>query len=308
MNFSSRIINKFLKNSVIIFVYHDVSSNPSQFSKKYNLNISPELFFTQVKLINNMFNVISPNELIKGDFERPAALFTFDDGFKSYFDNALPILDEFKCPSVNFINYDVIKGELFWPCLTTYLCDNDPDYADYKILNKINIYKEPEFLFLDENSVDRYVKQTNKKRFYKLVRDYQGDFANETDLLKSNESYRAFLGSHLYKHLNCANISLNYLIELQNKNVKYLSKYSNYINYFAYPFGQPIQCFNNKTNSVLIQKNVNKIFSSSGSINFDSSTILMDRIDLNQTINSKKLLMKHLMKKFIYNNIKKGFN
>jgi len=84
--------------------------------------------------------------------------------------------------------------------------------------------------------------------------------------------------------------------------------YSNYINYFAYPFGQPIQCFNNKTNSVLIQKNVNKIFSSSGSINFDSSTILMDRIDLNQTINSKKLLMKHLMKKFIYNNIKKGFN
>jgi len=307
MHLSRNFFNKVFKNAVVIFVYHDVSSKPSEFSKKHNLNIPPDVFFSQVKIINNMFNVISPPELIDGNFARPAALFTFDDGFKSYFNNALPILDEFNCPSINFINYDVIIGELFWPSLTTYLCEYDTNYSEYKIANKINDCKEPEFLFLDEKSVDTYIKRINKKRLVKLVREYQGEFASESDLLKSNEFHRAFLGSHLYKHINCANISINYLKELQNKNVGYLSKYSNYINYFAYPFGQPITCFNNKTNSVLIQQNVKKIFSSSGSINFDSSKIIMDRVDLNESINSEKMILQYLAKRFFRNKINRFF-
>ena len=117
MNLFTRIINNILKNAVVIFVYHDVSNNPSPFSKKYNLNIPPDVFYSQVRAINNIFNIISPSDLINSHFERPAALFTFDDGFKSYFNNALPILKEFNSPSINFINYDVINGELFWPCL-----------------------------------------------------------------------------------------------------------------------------------------------------------------------------------------------
>ena len=100
MNLFARIINNILKNAVVIFVYHDVSNNPSPFSKKYNLNIPPDVFYSQVRAINNIFNIISPSDLINSNFERPAALFTFDDGFKSYFNNALPILEEFNSPSM----------------------------------------------------------------------------------------------------------------------------------------------------------------------------------------------------------------
>ena len=104
MNISTRIIKNILKNSVVIFLYHDVSNKPSPFSKKYNvLNISPDIFYSQVKAINNLFNIISPTDLIDGDFKRPAALFTFDDGYRNYIDNALPILDQYSFKSIVFL-------------------------------------------------------------------------------------------------------------------------------------------------------------------------------------------------------------
>ena len=307
MNLSKRIINNIFKNAVVIFIYHDVSSKPSHFSKKYNLNIPPDVFYSQVRAINNIFNIISPSDLINSNFERPAALFTFDDGFKSYFNNALPILKEFNSPSINFINYDVINGELFWPCLTTYLCNYDPNYTEYKKINKIHNSKKPEYLFMNENSVDAYIKQSNKEKLYNLVREYQGEFANETDLIKSNEFHMSFLGSHLYKHLNCAIIGNDRLKIMQKKNVNHLSKFPNFINFFAYPFGQPIDCFNDKTNNILTQLKINKIFSSSSTINFDTSHLLLDRIDLHDKVNDEQSLMFYLAKRFIKTGLNKYF-
>jgi len=307
LNLFTRIIKNIFRNAVVIFVYHDVSNNPSHFSKKYNLNIPPDVFYSQVRAINNIFNIISPSDLINSDFERPAALFTFDDGFKSYINNALPILEEFNSPSINFINYDVIKGDLFWPCLTTYLCDYDPNYTEYKKTNKINDRKKPEYLFMNENSVEAYIKQSNKEKLYKLVREYQGEFANETDLIKSNEFHMSFLGSHLYKHLNCTIIGNDRLKKLQKKNVDYLSKFPNFINFFAYPFGQPIVCFNDRTNNILTQLKINKIFSSSSTINFDTSQLLLDRIDLHDKVNDEQSLMFYLSKRFIKTGLDKHF-
>ena len=307
MNLFTRIINNIFKNAVVIFVYHDVSNKPSNFSVENDLNISPEVFLSQVKTINNVFNIISPIELIDGNFERPAALFTFDDGFKSYFDNALPILEKFNCPSITFINYDVINGELFWPGLTTYLCNYDTNYAKYKKTNQINSLKKPEFMFLDENDVNKYIKKTNNRGLINLVKTFQGEFANQSDLEKSKEFYMSFLGSHLYKHLNCANISYNRLIQMQKRNVNYLSRYSNFINYFAYPFGQPIMCFNNETNNILNKQKVKKIFSSSSTINYDISQYLLDRMDLNEKVSNEQTLFTHLAKRLFHNKIKRYF-
>ena len=307
MRLAISIINKILKNAVIIFVYHDVSKIPSHFSKKHDLNISPDIFYSHVKAINNIFNIISPTDLIDGDFKRPAALFTFDDGYKSYFNNALPILEEFNCPSINFINYDVIKGEISWPCLTTYLCNYDPNYAEYKKTNKMNDCKKPEYLFMNENSVDAYIKQSNKEKLYNLVREYQGEFANETDLIKSNEFHMSFLGSHLYKHLNCAIIGNDRLKQMQKRNVKYLSKFPNFINYFAYPFGQPIKCFNHKTNNILAQLKIHKIFSAFSAINFDTSHFLLDRITIDERVIDERSLMFHLAKRLIRTGLNKYY-
>jgi len=48
----------FLNRTLTVFVYHDVSDNPSEFSLKYNLNVCPEIFEHQINFIKNNFNVI----------------------------------------------------------------------------------------------------------------------------------------------------------------------------------------------------------------------------------------------------------
>jgi hypothetical protein len=117
----------------------------------------------------------------------------------------------------------------------------------------------------------------------------------------------SFLGSHLYKHLNCAIIGNDRLKQMQKRNVKYLSKFPNFINYFAYPFGQPIKCFNHKTNNILRKQKIKKIFSSSSSINFNTSHFLLDRINLNEKVKDKQTLLFQLAKIFIRNKINRYF-
>ena len=208
MGLKTQLIKRLLNKSLVTFVYHDVTDTPSKFSNKYNLCITPNNFEKQVNVIRKLFNIISPKQLLYNDFKQPAALITFDDGFKSYFDFALPILSNLGIPSINFINYGVIKNELFWPGVTTFLTHDDDDYSKYKEKHQVENQKQPEFLYVNEDFVSQYLKGSKSKELLnKLIRDYQGDFANKNDLIKSSKYNETYLGSHLYEHFNCANIA-----------------------------------------------------------------------------------------------------
>ena len=102
------------KNGLTVFCYHDVSSNPSEFSEKFGLNVYPEEFNFQINFINRNFNVISPDDLIGGQVPENAAMITFDDGFRSYFKNAVPILEKYNSPSMIFLNMAPVKGDIFF--------------------------------------------------------------------------------------------------------------------------------------------------------------------------------------------------
>jgi len=117
----------------------------------------------------------------------------------------------------------------------------------------------------------------------------------------------SFLGSHLYKHLNCAIISNDRLKLMQKKNVSYLSKFPNFINYFAYPFGVPIKCYNDKTNNILAQLKIHKIFSAFSAINFDTSHFLLDRITIDERVIDEQSLMFNLAKRLIRTGLNKDF-
>ena len=98
-------LGKYLtKNKLTIFCYHDVSNNPSEFSHNHDLNVPPSIFEYQIGYINKKFNVISPDDLLAGKIPAQAALITFDDGFRSYFNTAVPILEKYNLSSINFLN------------------------------------------------------------------------------------------------------------------------------------------------------------------------------------------------------------
>ena len=122
-----KIFNKLLT----VFVFHDVTNKPSKFSYTNNLFISPDLFKYQIKFIKNNFNIISPINILNKELPDRAAFISFDDGFKSYFDVALPILEKNNVPSLIFLNMGPINGEIFWSGLLLYLTKYKSDFREH---------------------------------------------------------------------------------------------------------------------------------------------------------------------------------
>ena len=126
------IANKFVSNkSLTVFVFHDVTDEPSEFSSLYHLNVTPKLFDFQIQFIKKNFNIVGPDDLLQSSIPPKAALITFDDGFRNYFTHAVPILKIYEVPSIIFLNMEPIKGTIFWSGLITYLCEKRQDFRDY---------------------------------------------------------------------------------------------------------------------------------------------------------------------------------
>ena len=182
--FSNNIIKKFvLRNSTIILVNHSISHRPSKFHKLYNLNVDPKLFEKQIIWLKKNFNLISPKELDTDEYEKPAVMITFDDGDKSYINNAVPILSKHKINSTVFLNMEVVKGNLSWACLTTYLINMHKEFKDY-LIKKNHSKLVESFVNLNEKIVNSFFTNKNKKIIIKKARNYSGNFLTLADIKK----------------------------------------------------------------------------------------------------------------------------
>ncbi|MCC6346487.1 MAG: hypothetical protein IT388_04800, partial [Nitrospirales bacterium] len=50
-----------LESALTVFVYHDVSPSPGEFSRRYQLNVPPEVFDFQIGFIKAHFTLIGPD-------------------------------------------------------------------------------------------------------------------------------------------------------------------------------------------------------------------------------------------------------
>jgi len=279
--------NHFKKDALTVFVYHDITNSPSEFSKMYGLNVPPEVFDYQINFINKYFNVISPDELLAGRIPLNAALITFDDGFKSYFSSAISILEKYNMPSIIFLNMEPIKGAIFWSGLITYLCNKKEDFINHLNASLVESRdKRPLYLYCCRDLVDSYIKNTRityKEEVYKYV----GEFANEKDLMGACEHPLVFYGNHLFNHDVPLLMSDKEFLSSYFENHKALKKYPNYRSLFSFPFGQPDNCFAKRQIELVIKNGAKKVFSSYPVINYDISAPYLHRIPLNSFNNTK---------------------
>ena len=97
------------KAELTVLMYHLLSDNTQEWS---DFCISPQMFENDIQtLLKKGYTFISPDELSSSVKRGKYALITFDDGYKSNYTKALPILEKYKVPALFFIVTDYINDE-----------------------------------------------------------------------------------------------------------------------------------------------------------------------------------------------------
>lgn len=151
MNLIRNAVSKILSRRVLapagsrfIFVYHDVSeSGAPQYSDLYSTDA--EKFKEQIDFLRENFEIVSLDEIVsrvETNRKRLAAI-TFDDGFLSVKETAMPYLEKHKIPFAVFLNSTAIE-ENFLP------------YDQFDEINR----KYTTRVYLDRNEV-KYLAENN---------------------------------------------------------------------------------------------------------------------------------------------------
>ena len=281
------VFERLTRNLLVTFNYHEISDNPSQFCTDFNLNVRPEIFSKQLSWIKKHFNIITPQQLISGDFELPAAVVTFDDGFEGVFNEGAKLLKKAGIPAVVFMNMAPIQGQSCWSGLVTYLCKYDDAFKQH-ISKKYDRPIEPDFfLYLTQEDIQEYLDQYGNSVLDKADA-YHGKFASKNDLLESAAN-GLYLGNHLFNHYNAASLSLLDLEQQYLLNESALSEFSNTVPLFSYPFGQPQRCYNHDTDELLSSLGAAHLFTAFQLFNRDPYARRLHRTTMFEDISSESL-------------------
>ena len=270
-----------VKNGLTIFVFHEISDNPSEFTDSYGLSVTPDQFLNQIKWIQGNFNIISPVLLLNDNACIPlnAAIITFDDGFLGVFENGYPILKQLKIPSIMFLNMKPVldRGPML-SALVCYLNKYNKRFIrfvdEHKLIPPYHLSMRPDLLqtFLSEcDDVD-----------FDQIKNYQGKIVTKETLLKWDEDELVYYANHFYDHWNAAALSSKELEEQYLSNDNELINYSSHINLLAFTNGKPNSCFNLDNLDSLKRMGVKKLFSSVNGINPNHKPFLLGRLSINQ--------------------------
>ena len=109
----------------IILLYHSIAEAIPQALQGTLHNITPSIFKSHLQQLSPWFDFVSLEQFAQADEKRGLAAITFDDGYISVFDNALPILDSFNYPFTFFLNSVTFEKRLNWRDKVRYLIHHD---------------------------------------------------------------------------------------------------------------------------------------------------------------------------------------
>lgn len=133
-------------HALVVLQYHHISDSTPR-----STSLSPKLFEQHLQyLTNNGFKVVDLKTVIrainqKKPFTKKSVLITFDDGYRSIFDVAFPLLKKHDFPFVVFVNTDPVNKQLeqfmSWEELQI-LIDNGGAIANHSVSHPHMIRKE----------------------------------------------------------------------------------------------------------------------------------------------------------------------
>jgi len=235
----------FAKNYLTVFLFHEVTDNPSEFQLANSNYTTPKNFQRNISWIAKNYKVVSINEIgnLPTKREKPLAVITFDDAWKGQVEAVKHIQKKYNLPLTHFLNIGTIKSRVDIAALRSYKRIEVPVFKE-----DIELRTKEDSLFLD---------------FLK----WQGEIMTMDDVNEIDQLNLSTLANHSLHHYPATDLTDKGFSENVYFNENALKKFKSYENYFAFPFGRPKIDFEESHINLLKLRNYKYIFSADGKLN-----------------------------------------
>jgi len=283
-----------------VLLYHSTFSVVPNEIKEGLHNIHPEVLFNQITWYKKYFDIMKVDDLFESVDKRGKMSITFDDGYLSVINEAIPILKELNVPSTIFLNGCSMNGRIFWRDKIRYIINKNlvSDFLNFfkneskiRHLTKLNFYKQTKSPNINSKYIEGLCDLYLKKRFGKIkINNY---CLNSADQLVNDDlvSY----GSHSYSHYVLSSLSSSEQEDEIVKNHEILKNFQNKSQIFSIPFGGPIH-FNNQTLKIVKKYGYKGVLYSQDKININSKNETLIGLERFMAPNSFSALHKFLPK------------
>jgi len=210
--------------STPVLLYHEIRSTTNNSMVSENIHrVNPDIFSQQIELLRRHFTIVPLDELVAGTYEGCStsglAALTFDDGYLSVLNEALPILREMDIPCTIFISSAVIRNRAFWRDKIRWIISNNlaGDFIEYGrsvnrsfwLLHSETIYrdsKNPSVISsrLVDELLDAFLDEVRAKESVRRLG--RVTYCSKTDISATNSPLVAF-GNHTANHYVLSSLS-----------------------------------------------------------------------------------------------------
>ncbi len=122
----ARPIISLSKNRVRAMLYHAVEDKKNSFTHGLNVSVSPHAFSANLDYFKQFYNVIPVSQLHITPLPKNPLVITFDDGYHSVYEHAVPALHEREMSACIYLISRAVRGDLVWVNLVNYTLRQHP--------------------------------------------------------------------------------------------------------------------------------------------------------------------------------------
>jgi len=253
---ADRLLSPLTRGVGVIFMLHSVRpGREAGFAPNRILEITPEFLEQAIELVvGSGFDVLSLDEahgrLREGDFDRPFACFTLDDGYRDNRDFAYPVFKRHNVPFTIYVPSDFAEGvgDLWWIKLEMVIAANDAirvEGGGERLETKTVAQKEQAF-----TRIYWWLRSMSEIEARRIVSELCDTHGVDTsalcrDLIMSWDELRDLaqdplvtIGGHTRRHLAVAKLSLSEArLEMEEGARRLEQELSRPIRHFSFPYG-----------------------------------------------------------------------
>lgn len=113
LGLAKRVIN-LTPHRVRTLLYHAVEQHPSSYVEGLNVNVTPAVFALHMDYVKQHYTVEAVQNITSGHVGLCPLAITFDDGYASVEQHALPILQERGLPATVYLIGKAVEGGMVW--------------------------------------------------------------------------------------------------------------------------------------------------------------------------------------------------